>query len=73
MTLRGALIKVATELNEEECGVVLALAERIQKGRRQYGPMSLDKDPRHMPQEALEEALDLAAYVSMALYRLRRT
>lgn len=51
--------------------MVEMLVERLDSGRKLYGPWEVD-DQRDNLAEALEEALDLSNYLAAELVRLRR-
>lgn len=56
-----------TGLNEDERWVVQSVADRLRKGRRQYGPWIPHGDERQFDTEANEEVLDALVYVTMKL------
>jgi hypothetical protein len=66
---RRELPGVWRELGEQERAVVLAIAERLAMGRRQYGPLDVAGDPRDWRKEASEEALDCAVYLACEVMR----
>lgn len=43
--------------------------QRLQQGARTYGPNAFIHDGRHLPQEAIEEMLDVANYSLMELVK----
>lgn len=49
--------------------ILVLLAERAAKGRRDYGGMTLATDPRNMHREAAEEAIDGLFYAAAALLK----
>ena len=57
-----------TSLNSE---IMDMLEGRLEKGRNTYNQDVTLEDPRDWVQEALEEALDLAIYVSAQLLRIK--
>lgn len=59
------------ELEDDEHEIVQELLERLEAGRRQYGPWHVD-DGRDYPTEAYEEVLDALHYVAAELVRRRR-
>jgi len=63
------LTGIAELLGAAELGVLLLIAERLLEGRRRYGELNLDTDPRDFRREALAEMLDFSCYVSMALLK----
>ena len=68
--MRGRLRTLAGTLSSDELSLVVLLAERLATGRRTYGVLRVHEDGRNFPREALEEAVDLAAYAGMALLKL---
>lgn len=60
---------VAAMLGPDELAVLLLVAQRLAKGRRQYGELHIGSDRRCFPVEALEEAADGLAYAAVALLR----
>lgn len=58
-------------LEDDEYEILQALLERLEVGRRQYGPWHVD-DGRDYPNEAYEEVLDGLHYVAAELVRRRR-
>ena len=44
---------------------------RLEKGAKKYGEKILLDDSRNFRQEALEEAIDMAVYLIVSLWRLR--
>jgi hypothetical protein len=61
------LAMLMLELGNDEQRVVLAIAQRLALGRRQYGALDLATDQRTWMREAYEEALDMSNYLAMAL------
>lgn len=55
----------------DERRIVDLIADRLEHGRKQYGDLDLARDKRDWNQEALEEALDLAVYLAIALIKRR--
>jgi len=51
--------------------IVSEVKSRLDAGAKKYGEEILDSDPRDWVQEALEEVLDLAVYISAQLIRIR--
>lgn len=66
------LLSITQDLNNDELEVIVTVAEGLQTGRKVYGPIDVYKDIRDWHQEALEEARDLAVYLSAAILRLKR-
>jgi len=52
-------------LGEDERRVLVTIAERLRRGRDQYGALTIATDRRDWRREAHEEALDLAVYLSI--------
>ena len=59
---------VMARINER---IVSEVKSRLDAGAKKYGEEILDSDPRDWVQEALEEVLDLAVYISAQLIRIR--
>jgi len=59
------------DLEDDEYEILQTLLDRLEVGRRQYGPWHVD-DGRDYPAEALEEVLDGLHYVAAELVRRRR-
>lgn len=68
--MRGRLMTLVGTLSSDELSVLVLLAERLAAGQHTYGVLRVHEDGRNFPREALEESVDLAAYVAMALLRL---
>jgi hypothetical protein len=58
-------------IDGDEAAILKLLADRLDAGRRVYGPWSV-VDGRRYPREALEEVLDALAYCGAELVRLDR-
>ena len=65
------LVEIAAELGTDELRVLLLVAERLARGRRQYGALQVAHDGRDFRHEALEEVADALVYVSATLIRGR--
>jgi hypothetical protein len=59
------VVSVCSGLNKDELRVVLRVAERMAKGRAQYGGLDLATDKRDHVRETTEELLDACAYLAM--------
>jgi hypothetical protein len=68
-----ALLETAGQLEPDAVAVLVALAKRLAVGRKAYGDLDVARDPRDFRIAAAEEALDLAAYLSMQLLRQQGT
>ena len=66
--LNLSAITVMARINER---IVSEVKSRLDAGAKKYGEEILDSDPRDWVQEALEEVLDLAVYISAQLIRIR--
>jgi hypothetical protein len=66
------LTTVVEQLGPDEVAVLLLVAQRLRKGRVQYGNLDVAHDPRCFPVEALEEAADGLVYAAAALMRGQR-
>ena len=51
--------------------IIELVQSRLDRGAKKYGKENLVSDGREFVQEALEEALDLAIYVSMKLIEIK--
>lgn len=60
-----------SEMSIDERAIVWEVAERLRKGREEYGPMDLRKMERDLSKDAYEEALDLVIYRAMRAVRER--
>lgn len=67
--LWASLYEHARQLRGDELRVLVAIAERLAMGRKQYGPLVIDRDSRDWRKEASEEALDLSVYLAIDLLR----
>jgi hypothetical protein len=61
------LLELAAHLRGDELGVLVLVAERLVKGRAQYGTLRVATDNRSFPNEALEEVADALVYAAVAL------
>jgi hypothetical protein len=66
------LAQIVAGLNDDEALVLTRIAERLAKGRRNYGPLGIARDPRDFVVEAHEEFLDAAVYGAIIVERARR-
>jgi hypothetical protein len=57
-------------MTQDERALVEEFILRLSKGRQSYGDWVERMDHRDFRQESLEEVLDLAAYLAMAVHRL---
>jgi len=48
---------------------LVLVAERLLEGRRRYGVLNIDTDPRDFRKEAFEELADAAVYLAADLER----
>ena len=73
---RLELVAILDRLNDDEQQVVLdvalVIARRMMTGRERYAPLDLALDRRDWTAEAFEEAVDGAAYLSMAVIQKGR-
>ena len=65
ITPADKITALLSELNADECAVILRIAERMVAGRKAYGALDLVADQRDWTREAEEESLDLLAYLAM--------
>ena len=65
--MRRTLAARIARLGCDERRVVSAIVARLELGRRRYGRLHLDSDPRDWRREASEEGLDLAVYLAALL------
>ena len=63
--------KQISKLKGDEKSILSELLERLEMGRRRYGPWNIN-DNRNHEQEALEEVLDALFYIAAKLVRLKR-
>ena len=63
------LAAVAEQLGAAELSVLVLVAERLLEGRRRYGVLNIDTDPRDFRKEAFEELADAAVYLAADLER----
>ena len=59
-------------LRKDERAIVEALLDRLEQGRKDYGPWNVD-DGRNYPKEALAEVIDALHYCAAELVRLAKT
>jgi hypothetical protein len=62
---RAALARLADLLGDDECRVLVYLAERLAEGARHYGRMDLANDRRDFARERAEELADALVYTAM--------
>jgi hypothetical protein len=62
---RPALAALASELGDDECRVLVYLAERMVAGASVYGRMNLAADKRDFRRERAEELADALVYTAM--------
>ncbi|MFI5296757.1 MAG: hypothetical protein ACHREM_01555 [Polyangiales bacterium] len=62
---RAALARLADQLGDDECRVLVYLAERLSEGARVYGRMDLANDRRDFARERAEELADALVYTAM--------
>lgn len=60
------------QLSPDEAEVLALIRKRLDRGRQQYGPLDLDGSPNDFLNEALEEVLDLAIYLTFRIIQLQR-
>lgn len=63
----GRLLEAVNQLGPDERAVLLLQAERLARGRRDYGELVLETDTRNFCREAAEEAMDQCQYLAMLL------
>jgi len=63
------LYRAWTRLGADERRVLMLQAERLAKGKPDYGELVLATDSRNFCREAAEEVLDMAQYLSILLLR----
>jgi hypothetical protein len=64
------LERLFARLGHDEQRVALRFLDRLAMGRQAYGELDLATDRRDFREEALQEALDLAAYLAMRLEQM---
>ena len=62
MTDVTTLEEITAGLGPDELRVLVLIAERLARGRSQYGKLRIESDSRDWSREAREEALDLCVY-----------
>ncbi len=65
------IARLLADCSDDEVRVVHAILRRVHRGRRQYGPLRLSRDPRDFRHEAACEAFDGLWY--LAAEDVRRT
>jgi hypothetical protein len=65
----GELADAARELGADERRVLVAIARRLAVGRKCYGVLDVQGDPRDWRHEAAQEALDCAVYLACETMR----
>ena len=60
-------------LNDDEVEVLMACARRLAGGRREYGPLDLDANPRDWAEELFQETADAVVYCAILSVRAKRT
>lgn len=58
------------ELGHDERAIAEQFVERLRMGQLTYGTLDLENDDRDFHAESIQEAIDLAAYLCMAIHRL---
>ena len=71
-TMLEQLDDLVERMGDIELAAVLSICEGIDKGREVYGELSLD-DGRDFVVEGIEEARDLAVYLTAHLLRIGET
>jgi len=69
---RGRIVGLIDALSGDELRIVELQARRLVAGRREYGTLKLDGDPRDFIVEAIEEMVDGAQYLAAKLVQLQR-
>jgi len=67
------LVEYCGDLNADELRVVTAVAERMSRGRKEYGPLDLSIDIRNFKHEGAQELLDFVAYEIMQRLKENRS
>lgn len=63
---------IAAQLNDDECAVLLLVAQGLERGRGVYGALDAAKETRNMVKEALEEVRDTLVYIGVKLVQLEQ-
>jgi hypothetical protein len=71
LDLEEQLLELIEEFSIDELRVLMFVAERINKGRLEYGPLSINHFTKDAGAEAAEEAADLLVYAGID-YLVRR-
>jgi hypothetical protein len=65
------IVSMLAKFEPDEKEIVATIVQRIDRGRREYGPWEIDKDhDRDYRREAFEELVDTAIYSSAELVRM---
>ena len=67
----SALWTKVMSLREDEIAIVEALLDRLERGRKDYGPWKVD-DGRNYPKEALAEVVDALHYCAAELVKIAK-
>lgn len=67
-----AISEACSSLSRDELAVIAEVAQRMLRGKQQYGTLDLARDERDFVGEARAEVYDLLAYVAMDSLRGRR-
>lgn len=70
--IHAEVASLMLDMNLDEIEVLREVAQRLMKGRRQYGPLDLVADQRDWQQEKLEECCDGMVYEACDAVRRRR-
>jgi hypothetical protein len=69
-TLQTRLAILVRDMPERELQLLCAIAERVARGLKQYGPFQPD-DKRDWVEETIEEHLDASVYLTLELMRVK--
>jgi len=64
------IAELTIDSSVDELRVLLSVADRLNTGRRQYGPLRIGEDRRRWLEEMRDELLDAVAYSAMATVAL---
>lgn len=67
-----SLFERLERLNADEREVIFCVLDRIEQGRKAYGPLDLSNDARDWEAEWLSEDLDGCIYRAMRTVQMRR-
>lgn len=70
--MRNTLASLLLQLEDDAVELLLLQAQRLARGRAQYGELHIDRDGRNWLDEAIAEYLDGSNYLAIELIRRSR-